>query len=179
VRILSSLALSILRALVYILPAYIANSTPVLVGGGPPLDLGRNFIDGRRIFGDNKTIRGFVGGIILGTLTGFLLPLIYPLVNLAVLSLTDYLILAFLLSIGTHAGDLLGSFIKRRLNLRPGAPFPIMDQIGFIILAIAFAWPIYPLITLFEVIVVILITLAIHPASNIVAYLLGLKDEPW
>ncbi len=176
---MDEIVLNILRALVYILPAYIANSTPVIVGGGLPLDFGKNFIDGKRIFGDNKTIWGFFGGILLGTLTGILLPVIFPLVGLGEISIVDALLLAFLLSIGAHAGDLLGSFIKRRLNLKPGAPFPVMDQIGFVLLALLFAWPIFPLISYLEIMICIFITLVVHPASNLIAYLLGLKNEPW
>jgi len=174
-----SIAIHILRALAYILPAYIANSSPVIIGGGPPLDLGKNFIDGKRIFGDNKTIRGFVGGVALGTITGLILPYVFPYLDMGHIKIYDALILAFLLSIGTHAGDLSGSFIKRRLNLKPGAPAPILDQAGFILFALLFAYPFMPLITIMEAIIAILITLLIHPLSNIFAYLAGLKDKPW
>ncbi|MHA1632343.1 MAG: CDP-2,3-bis-(O-geranylgeranyl)-sn-glycerol synthase [Candidatus Freyarchaeota archaeon] len=59
----------------YILPAYAANGLAVVFGRGSrlniPLDLGKNFIDGRRIFGAGKTLRGFLGGILAGTLVGF------------------------------------------------------------------------------------------------------------
>ena len=173
------MSLTILRPLIYVLPAYIANCTPVFVGGGPPLDFGRNFIDGKRIFGDNKTIRGLIGGIFLGTLIGFILPLLFPLVHLPTLTFSDALLLALLLSLGTHAGDLFGSFIKRRLNMKPGAPAPILDQLGFLIFALAFALPFFPYLTLMEIIVVVVITLIIHPLSNLIAYILKLKDKPW
>ncbi|MEX0567885.1 MAG: CDP-2,3-bis-(O-geranylgeranyl)-sn-glycerol synthase [Candidatus Njordarchaeota archaeon] len=173
------LATSILHGLAYVLPAYLANSSPVFVGGGPPLDKGKNFFDGRRIFGDHKTIRGFLGGILIGTISGLLLPYIFSVLNIAYLSYIDGLLLALLLSLGAHIGDLLGSFIKRRLNLKPGAPAPFLDQAGFIIFAFIIAYPLYPLITMIEVVIIILITLIVHPVSNIVAYLLGLKDKPW
>ena len=32
-----------------------------------PVDFGKNFTDGRRIFGDNKTFKGFAGMIVFGT----------------------------------------------------------------------------------------------------------------
>lgn len=173
------IVMSILRGLVYIIPAYIANSTPVFVGGGTPLDLGKKFRDGRRIFGDHKTIRGLVGGIIAGILISFLLPYLFPLVGIAKIGFIDALFLGLLLSLGTHTGDLLGSFIKRRLDLRPGSPAPILDQAGFVFFAFLFAYPFYPLIGLWDVIIIILITLLIHPVSNVIAYLLKLKEEPW
>ena len=176
---MSDFFIHLLRGLAYILPAYIANSSPVIVGGGKPLDLGKNFIDGRRIFGDNKTIRGLVGGIFFGTLCGFLLPFIFPPLGIPKLIFLQSIFLAFLLSVGTHIGDLLGSFIKRRLNLKPGAPAPILDQIGFIVFAILLAYPFYPLIQVLEIVIVIILTLIVHPLSNVIAYILGLKDKPW
>ena len=51
--------LSLISAFWYILPAYLANATPVLLGGGKPLDLGLKWLDGERLFGDHKTFRGF------------------------------------------------------------------------------------------------------------------------
>ena len=65
------------------LPAWIANATPVLGGGGKPIDGGRFYSDGRRILGDGKTIRGFIVGIIFGLLTGlgqmFAAPHLHPM----------------------------------------------------------------------------------------------------
>ena len=43
-------------AILFIIPAYVANSIPVVMGGGPPLDGGRMWKDGKRILGDGKTI---------------------------------------------------------------------------------------------------------------------------
>ena len=42
--------------------AYISNAGMVIVGGGKPIDGGKNFIDGRRLFGDHKTWKGFIFG---------------------------------------------------------------------------------------------------------------------
>ena len=56
------IALIIVEALKFIFPAYCANGTPVLAGGGTKMDFGKNFVDGKRIFGNNKTFRGFFFG---------------------------------------------------------------------------------------------------------------------
>ena len=61
----------IAQALYFILPAYCANAIPVLFGGGLPIDFGRNFIDGKPLFGAHKTFRGFLSGLLVGTLVGF------------------------------------------------------------------------------------------------------------
>ena len=171
------------------LSAWIANATPVLGGGGKPIDGGRVFSDGRRILGDGKTIRGFIVGVIFGTLTGvgqFLAaPYLRPLLALFV-TITpemDYVLsitipVAFLMSVGALTGDVVGSFIKRRVNVKSGDPSPFLDQIGFIIMALIFAVPFLMPGPIF-VIVLILTTLGIHWLSNALGYLLGLKKNPW
>ena len=57
----------VIEALKFIFPAYCANAVPVIVGGGLQIDLGRNFFDGKPIFGKNKTFRGFLVGLAVGT----------------------------------------------------------------------------------------------------------------
>jgi len=49
-------------SLLFIFPGYISNAAMVIVGGGKPIDGGRNFRDGRRILGDNKTWSGLIKG---------------------------------------------------------------------------------------------------------------------
>ena len=41
-----------------VVPAYMANGFALLLGGGKPLDCGKKFSDGRRIFGEGKTVKG-------------------------------------------------------------------------------------------------------------------------
>jgi CDP-2,3-bis-(O-geranylgeranyl)-sn-glycerol synthase len=171
------------------LSAWIANATPVLGGGGRPIDGGRNFRDGRRILGDGKTIRGFLVGVFFGILTGigqflaapYLRPILAQFVTIT--PEMDYVLsisipVAFLLSIGALTGDIIGSFIKRRVNVKSGDPSPFLDQIGFIIMALIFAFPLMIPDPIF-VIILILTTLGIHWLSNALGYLLGLKKNPW
>ncbi len=149
----------LLSALYYILPAYVANMTPVVFGGGRPIDLGKNFIDGKRILGDHKTIRGFISGALAGTLIGVMQG--RPLCG-------------FLLSLGTMLGDMMGSFFKRRMDIRPGESAPLLDQEGFVMVALALCMPIEPL-TLVEILIIVLITPPLHLLANLLAYLLGFK----
>ncbi|MHA1266067.1 MAG: CDP-2,3-bis-(O-geranylgeranyl)-sn-glycerol synthase [Candidatus Helarchaeota archaeon] len=62
-------------------PAFIANAGMTFTGvwGGPgrPIDGGRNFIDGHRLFGKGKTWKGLIGGIIIGSTVSYLLLFIY------------------------------------------------------------------------------------------------------
>jgi len=47
-----------------------ANSAAAALGGGTPIDFGKVCSDGRRVFGDGKTYRGFFGGVLCGILAG-------------------------------------------------------------------------------------------------------------
>ena len=171
------------------LPAWVANATPVLGGGGRPIDGGRHLRDGRRLFGKGKTVRGFIVGLIFGTLTGlaqfYAAPYLRPLLVMFV-TITpdmDYVLsmqipVAVLMSFGALTGDLLGSFIKRRIGVESGDPSPVMDQLGFIIMALIFAAPIFEPSSVF-VMILIVTTLFIHWVSNVLGYLIGLKKHPW
>ena len=171
------------------LPAWIANATPVLGGGGKAIDGGRFYSDGRRIFGEGKTIRGFIVGIIFGVLTGIgqmlAAPYLHPILSQFVTVTADmelilYMLVpvAVLMSFGALTGDLIGSFIKRRVDVKSGNPSPFMDQIGFILMALIFAYPLIQPGSIY-VVILILMTLGIHWISNALGYLLGLKKNPW
>ncbi len=148
-----------------------------LLGGGKPLDFYKNFIDGKRIFGDGVTIRGTFFGIVLGFLYGFMFYYIIPnplLPN----GIEKQAIISFLISLGAILGGMLGSFIKRRLGMRRGAPFPILDQLNFVIGGIFLAY-LYHKIPIETILVLIIVTPIFHVTSNIIAYFLRIKKEAW
>jgi CDP-2,3-bis-(O-geranylgeranyl)-sn-glycerol synthase len=162
------IATLIIEALKFIFPAYCANAVPVIVGGGPPLDLGRNFFDGKPIFGKNKTFRGFFFGLAIGVTVGSAESILfgYPL------------LFSVLSPLGALMGDLAGAFLKRRLGIAPGGLLPVIDQIDFAIGAILFSLPLT--IIYWELaIAVIIITAPIHLFTNFLAYKLKLKNNPW
>ena len=199
-------ALVICLTLLYVAPAYATNGSMVIFGRhGTPIDGGRNFWDGKRIFGDGKTWQGTIGGIITGTIVGiiFLLIsqfLIWPYLQIQIslypMKLADtaadvaYLqaflnpifiigvLRGFLLSLGTPIGDMIGSFFKRRFNLERGAPAPIVDQLDFLLGAILFAYIVFPLRWEYFIFA-LLVTLLIHILANTVGYKLGYKKVPW
>lgn len=146
------------------LPAYIANATPVLLGGGPPIDGGRTWVDDQPLFGDHKTVRGTFSGIIVGIAIGILQ--MQPLRG-------------FLLSVGAIGGDIIVSFIKRRIKLKPGAMFPIADQMGFIVFAVLLVSLVQPSPTWERAVAILIATLPIHYLTNVIAWILKLKRNPW
>ncbi|MFH2106131.1 MAG: CDP-2,3-bis-(O-geranylgeranyl)-sn-glycerol synthase [Candidatus Micrarchaeota archaeon] len=168
--------IELIYLVLFILPAYIANSSPVILGGGTPIDLGKS-IDGKRILGDGKTIRGFIGGVFVGTLFGFVLSRLYLLPEFTA---DQMVFVAFLLSLGTMVGDSLGSFIKRRLNIDSGKPF-VLDTFFFLVIALAFAYSSSPKIYYQPdgIVLILAITLILHPLTNFIANRIGVKKVPW
>ena len=158
----------IIYPIIYIFPAYAANGAPVLFGGGAPLDFGRK-MGGKRIFGDNKTLRGTASAIIIGIIAGALESLAFPFM----------LKISLMLALGAVFGDLLGSFIKRRLNYKSGRSFPIMDQFGFLVFALVFAFWLGNLPTLYGIAFIAVLTGVMHPLTNLGANRLKLKSVPW
>lgn len=160
----------IIEALTFIFPAYCANAVPVITSGSLPLDFGKKFLDGKPIFGKNKTFRGFFSGLAVGTAVGFVESVFF-----------NYPILfGLLLSLGALFGDLTAAFAKRRLGLSPGDLLPVVDQVDFIIGAILFSLPIRLQTLSWELLTTVLIvTPPIHLLTNFAAYKLGLKSNPW
>ena len=161
----------IIEALKFIAPAYAANATPVLAGGGKPMDFGRNFPDGKRIFGTNKTFRGFFFGWAIGIVVGAVEGFVFGFNQFSVL-------FCVLTPLGALLGDLTGAFIKRRLNIKPGGLLPVVDQIDFVVGALVFALP-FMAVSWQLAVTVLLLTPPIHLFTNFVAYKLKLKKHPW
>jgi len=163
------IALLIAEALKFIFPAYCANATPVLAGGGTKMDFGKNFYDGKRVFGNNKTFRGFFFGWAVGMLVGSVEYVVFP--GFPVLFIV-------LIPLGALLGDLTGAFIKRRIGIAPGGLLPIVDQIDFVVGAVVFAIPL-AIVSWELAVTVLLITPPIHLFTNFLAYKLKLKRQPW
>jgi len=169
----------IIYAFYFIVPAYVANALPVIFGGGYPIDAGKLFLDGKPILGSNKTVRGFIAGLLVGTFSGFVLSNLYQLDGFPQNFLFEYdILLGFMLSLGALTGDLLHSFIKRRLNIAPGSPLPVADQSDFVLGALLFSVLVYPPPWHIAVII-LLVTPPIHFLTNFVAYLMSIKKTPW
>lgn len=159
---------TISEALLFIGPSYVANAAPLLFGGGTPLDGGRNFIDGKRIFGSHKTVRGFFAGVIAGTIMGVAESLVD----------SNLLLGGFMIALGAVLGDLLGAFVKRRLKMKPGSPFPVVDQLDFVLGGLILGSLIFPM-SWAAILLVVLVTPPIHLGTNFGAYLLGIKKTYW
>lgn len=168
--------LIVIYPLLYILPAYVANGSPVVFGGGAPLDFGRK-LWGKPIFGSHKTIRGLVFGLA----SGFVVAAVeaFLLHNYLQLAMETILGIGILLSIGAHAGDLFGSFVKRRLDKKEGHSWAFFDQYLFLIFAILFALPLGNLPNVFGIVFIVIITGLLHRGTNMLAHKAKIKEVPW
>lgn len=168
---------NLLALVLFILPAYVANASPVLFGGGTPIDFGKKLGDKKRIFGDGKTWKGLVFGVACGSFVG--------IVEAGLLANQVFIVQGVLLSAGTLAGDLLGSFIKRRVGVKRGHPSFLLDQLMFLFIALLFAAPILASenapfkLTIIDLGVLIILTYFLHVSTNYAANKLGLKKVPW
>ena len=161
--------LEVLRTLWFIFPCYVANAAPLMVRRGFPLDFGRSFIDGRRIFGDGKTVQGFILGVALGVSAGLFQEFITGPLTYRGLSL----------SLGSVLGDLAGSFVKRRLGFERGELAPLLDQTDFLVGALTLSFLLKYTLDFKLIAIAVLLTPPIHLATNILAYYIGLKKVPW
>ncbi|MFH1420418.1 MAG: CDP-2,3-bis-(O-geranylgeranyl)-sn-glycerol synthase, partial [Candidatus Aenigmatarchaeota archaeon] len=147
---------------------YAANAFPPLVRGKHPIDGGKKF-RGKRLLGHGKTIEGTIGGILFGMIIGMIQIYFQNDVTnyIAVPVLTIQMVV--LMCVGALLGDIIGSFIKRRLGLKRGQSAPLMDQLGFVVVALLLVSSIY--VPAWEIVVFLLvITPIVHLVANILGY---------
>ena len=140
----------------------------MIFGGGKPLDMGKKFL-GKPIFGEHKTIKGLISGLASGIIVGAIESIFIPYM----------LFIGIMLSLGTHAGDLLGSFIKRRLDMKSGSNLPFFDQYLFFIFALLFAYPFGHLPNIIGIAFLFVLTGILHRGTNFIAHKIKLKEVPW
>ena len=173
----------VVDALWLMLPAYVSNCSAVLFAGKTPVDFGKTFIDGKRIFGPGKTLRGLIGGTLIGIFVGVLLQLTEKSLHLGLPSF-DPIYVIVTLSFGAMLGDLVESFFKRRIGLSRGRPLPLADQLDFVAGAWVLTYIFFPAwfiqnFTPAVILIVLVLSPLIHLAVNLVGYKLGKKQEPW
>ncbi|MFW6415317.1 MAG: CDP-archaeol synthase [Thermodesulfobacteriota bacterium] len=167
---------------------------PVLESLKIPMDRGKVLGDGKRLFGDNKTWKGFVGMIIVTSIWmgifGFLFEHFSWAREVSILPygefefpLDEWFYGAFW-GLGYVLFELPNSYIKRRLEIAPGEQargpwgffFGFLDQsdsvIGCLIFMLLFFVP-----TPLEALVIFLLGTGSHYFVNLLLYLVGLKSQ--
>lgn len=190
-----------------ILKMYITLSAPIIAGClnmiwcksnilkkyNTPMDCNKNFIDGKRIFGDNKTWKGFLGYIILNVLCSILLGEIWKINNLNEMNyfysqlpntICSNLVIGILLGLGYSIFELPNSFLKRRLNIEPGETASGIKKIFFIfldqadsVIGCCTVLSLFYQMTFGFYIMYILLGAFTHIVFNMVLYFLGLRKN--
>lgn len=198
---MADLVYTVLTALWLFLPAYIANMSPVFVGGLGPIDGGRYWSDGRRILGDGKSWGGLLfAPVVAGVLT-LVLDWLHSVVPWLEANFPEWgasplvaFVMAYAFGLGAIVGDATESFFKRRVGKARGEPWIGFDQLDFVVGAFVFGllfagalaalgvtsgfwftdrW------TLPRVLVILILTPALHLLVNWIGFKIGKKEVPW
>jgi CDP-archaeol synthase len=108
-----------LQVLQFVVLLLAANGAPVIAtkvaGHGVPLDRGGRWLDGQPLFGASKTLRGLLIAVAATAAAAAVLGLGWRT--------------GVLVGAAAMLGDLLSSFVKRRLKLAPGSRATGLDQV--------------------------------------------------
>ncbi|MDO8625498.1 MAG: CDP-2,3-bis-(O-geranylgeranyl)-sn-glycerol synthase [Candidatus Diapherotrites archaeon] len=160
----------------FLLPIYVANASAMVFGGGTPMDLGGRAWDGRPWLGKGKTFKGTFFGVFFGAMTALVLAAMFPVQTAAMVP--NFVLFGFVISCGALMGDIVESFLKRRLGFSSGHEWVIADQMDFIVGALVFGWMLF-LPTLAQIIAIVVISLVMHRLANLIAFKTKLKTVPW
>ena len=180
-----------LAGLWLMLPALVPSPAAVLLGGGKPMDFGRSW-RGRRLLGDGKTWRGFIGGSTSGVFIGIVQISIVETMALGDIwsfgAWPSSLLIVVCLGLGSMLGDSMGSFVKRRVGFDRGRKAPGLDQYNFIIGAVVvvmlfrFSWFDAHYIdgnAVWGLVALLIVVPLLHRGINIIGYKMGKKNVPW
>lgn len=166
-----------------LVPAGAANMAPVLAARlfpswNMPVDFGC-LLGGQRLLGAHKTWRGMLAGVAAASLALALLDLLarrFPAARrlLPDTQLDAPLLIGAWIGLGALTGDLVKSFFKRRLGIRPGRTWFPFDQLDWLFSALLFAHPVAPLAP-GQALSVLAVGLALHVAVHALGRALGLN----
>lgn len=166
----------ILKCIYFMLPAYFANMAPVIV---KRLFKSLAIPINSKLFGKNKTYRGLIFGILFAIIIAFAQYLLHPVLkDLSFLDYSGWLEFGFLMGAGAIFGDMIESFVKRRLNYKPGQPFAPFDQLDFVVGALLLVSLVF-IPTIKMIITIIIVSFVLHMLINHAAYYLKIRNEKW
>ncbi len=172
--------LIIFQALFFIFPAWIANMFPVLLR---KLPLPGSFPIHEKRFGKNKTRKWLISGWFWASLVLWIQSLLVKAGYLTEIALIDYssisfVLYGFLFGVWALVWDLIESFVKRRMWIAPWwALFP-RDQIDRVIWSLLFISLVFS-ISRAHIWALLIITPILHALTNVLWYMIWLKDVWW
>ena len=157
-----------------------------------PMDFNKRLYDNKRIFGDNKTWKGFFGYIVFNIIFSCIFGFIWEITNLEHLNFfymnytntfTYNLLIGFLLGSFYALFELPNSLIKRGLDIEPGKTnnkyrllFIILDQADSIFGVALVVWMFYPIGIRVYLLFIVVGTIT-HLLINMFLYFLHLRKN--
>ncbi|OGY79758.1 MAG: hypothetical protein A3B74_01805 [Candidatus Kerfeldbacteria bacterium RIFCSPHIGHO2_02_FULL_42_14] len=174
-----------LQCLWFFLPIGFANMAPVFARKinflNVPVDFGYS-IAHKRIFGDHKTWRGILAGVLIGECVFLLQRFLEQYPVFTALHFTSYQTLPWyfgaLIGFGAVFGDLIKSFFKRRKNIAAGTSWIPFDQIDYILGGLIFSL-IVVRIPLSAWLTILILGFLLHIATNHIGFWLGIREQRW
>lgn len=145
-----------------------------------PIDFNKK-INNKPVFGRNKTFRGLIFGVLFAIVIAYLQFLLHSnniFVDISIVDYSNWLSIGFLLGFGAIFGDLVESFVKRRMDYKPGKAFVPFDQLDFVVGALIFVVPLVVL-SLNKILVILLLSFVLHIIVNHLAFYLKIRKEKW
>lgn len=158
-----------------------------------PMDAGKILKDGKRIFGDNKSWKGFLGYVVLNIICMVLLGLFCVAAGIEEYNMFyqgtsntvgNNLVIGLLLGLAYGIFELPNSFMKRRLGIVPGkslsgaqkAFFVFLDQADSVFGCVLVLCIYYPMSVGFYLVYVV-VGAVTHILINMLLYLLKLRKN--
>ena len=168
-------------------------STKILNKLKVPIDFNKKFIDKKRIFGDNKTWKGFFGYIFFNIVISIVFGFIWKITKLEHLNffyinhantIKYNILIGFLLGLFYGLFELPNSFMKRRLDIKEGKTtkgfkkifFILLDQADSVFGVALVVWMFYP-IGIKVYLLYVLVGLVTHLIINMLLYFLHLRKN--
>lgn len=175
----------ILMAFYFMLPAYFANMAPVIVKNrfknlAAPIDFNKKF-NKKPILGKHKTWRGLIFGIIFAITISYIQYLFFKnnyFTEISLINYSNWLIFGLLIGLGTALGDIIESFIKRRLNYKSGQKFIPFDQLDFVIGTLILTSALIRLEFLL-ILIILIVSFVLDVIINHLSFYLKIRDEKW
>lgn len=148
----------------------VANGSPIFISylfshrASLPVDMAYKLADQQYLFGATKTWRGLISSLLITPVSAFLLGYSFYF--------------GFLIAVFAMTGDLLSSFIKRRLKRPSSSRFLFLDQIPEALFPALVCYFLYGL-GLMQVIEIVLIFIIIELASSFVLFRYGIRKKPY
>jgi CDP-diglyceride synthetase len=167
---------------------------PLLSGLSRPIDGGVRLGDGKRMFGDNKTWKGFIGMIVITAIclaiAGWLAANFPAIQRLSLIPFEEFVFpfnvwfFGALWGLAYVLAELPNSFLKRRIDIPPGENasgvkgllFLVLDQADSVI-ACVIVLPLMASITWPDAVTLIILGSIVHYLTNLGLFAVRLKKQ--